>query len=49
MENDSVFVNTKYAIQNLINELVYQLISLGRKWLPVLLVHEKINKVKCLV
>lgn len=49
MEKDSVFVNTNYAIENLINELVYQLISLGRKLLPVLLVYEKINKVKCLV
>lgn len=49
MEKDSVFVNTNCAMENLINELVYQLISLGRKWLPVLLVHEKINKVKCLV
>lgn len=31
MEKDSVFVNTNCAIENLINELVYQLISLGRK------------------
>lgn len=49
MEKDSVFVNTNYAMENLINELVYQLINLGRKLLPVPFVHEKINKVKCLV
>lgn len=49
MEKDSVFVDTNYAMENLINEFVHQLISLGRKLLPVPLVHEKINKVKCLV
>lgn len=49
MEKDSVFVNIYYAMENLINELVYQLISLGSKWLPVLLVHVVVNKVKCLV